>query len=105
MMYEFEAAEFISAIIEHRATTDHADTVILNNAELNDIAYRIVKAHPSIRICLDRYSIETFRRQCPRLIEVERDKITITHINSRAFSVILKSNLPAQEYKHIFTSL
>lgn len=104
MTHEFGAGEFIAALIENRIQSDISiQQAEFDYVELNNRAYQIMKRNPSIRICLDHYSLETFRRQNSKSIMIERTKIIINNISDDWMRCVIRQNLPSENFVKILS--
>ena len=97
MIHEFEAAEFVAALLKDETK----DTVTYIRKNLLDQARKIEKDHPDIRINLGESSLVRLGMHCDNVIITSKEVI-VHKRNSITTKCLVAYNVPSAEIRRIF---
>lgn len=97
MIREFEAAEFVAALLKD----DTRDTITYIRKDLVKHARRIEQDHPGIRINLGEGSLVRLCMQCDNVI-ITSEEVIVNKRNSITTKCLVAYNIPSSEIRTIF---
>lgn len=97
MIREFEAAEFIAALLK----TESNDRIVYKKSALMSQVRKIEHAHPDIRIDLGELSLARVGQQCSNVM-ITTKEVIVTNRKSLATRCLIAYNIPSKEVQKIF---
>ena len=98
MIHEIDSSELIASLVEYKkAKRQLQSKYAFDFSLLADLARKLEEKCPSIIVDMDRFSIESFRCQCSRGIEVSSSQI-ILDLQIPNMDSLLRQCKPEKDY-------